>query len=94
MGRSSSHLILRFIYILMIQGYTPLHIACEFNQAATVKLLLQRGADAYFRDPDDMLPIENAIVNCSRDCIVELIGSVPSLLRAIYACLFMYANVL
>ena len=69
---------------ILTQGFTPLHIACEYNQAAVVKLLLLRGADAFFHDPEDMLPVENAIVNDSRECVVELIYSVPSLLQVAY----------
>ncbi|TFY73888.1 hypothetical protein EWM64_g10126 [Hericium alpestre] len=53
-------------------GYTPLHLASDRGHLAITKLLLQKGADKDWKDPDEFTPVELANF-AGHDAIVALL---------------------
>lgn len=56
------------------QGFTPLHLAAMHGTITIVRVLLERNADLYARDRDNLLPIEYA-ERYDHRAVVELLRS-------------------
>ena len=64
------------------KGWSALHLACEFNQPAMVKVLLAAGASRSARDAQQCTPLHRAAMVGNRVCAELVIAGPPKLTHA------------